>query len=170
MRSARLPLIVRSHVPPRSTTARTREPGRYSAFQSRSRTTSAPGGSRRPHRRAFWKAMSRRITQPWLDDLKPPEPSSSARRTATSSPWVRRRRTLPSDRPVTRGRPIGHREDRAAVLPQRWPRASSLWRWDRTQADQSGSPRRCAASSASSLPTVVCRGMVSSPSRRHWTR
>ena len=64
---------------------------------------------------------SRRTTPPSSSGCTPPAPSSSARRTATSSRWARPPRTRRSGRREIRGRSIAFPADRAAGRRSPWP-------------------------------------------------
>ena len=93
---------------------------RWPACRSRSRTTCARAASAPPRRRG----CSKRYVPPYdatvVDAARSaPARSSSARPTATSSPWARRPRTRRSGRRGIRGRSTAFRADRAADRPRR---------------------------------------------------
>ena len=66
---------------------------RCAACRSRSRTCSAPRGSRRPRARGSSRATGRRTRRPRCAGSPTPAPACSARPTWTSSRWARRTRT-----------------------------------------------------------------------------
>ena len=115
-------------------------------------------------------AGGRRTTPRWSSASAPRGPSSSARRTSTSSPWGPLPRTPPSaPRAIPTihvASPVGRREGR----PRRWRPAWRRWRWARTRAGRSANPPPCAAWWASSPPTAPCRATGSWPSPARSTR
>ena len=122
--------------------------GRWPACRWRSRTTCAPGASRRRAARRSSTAGARRTTPRSWRSCAPPGRSRWARRTWTSSPWAARRRTPPSARPAIRATATRCRAGAAAVRPRPWRPGSPRSRSVPTPADRSVNRPRCAASSA----------------------
>ena len=90
------------------------------ASRSRSRTCSAPRGSRPPPGRGSSRATGPRTPPPRCEGSKPRARRCSARRTWTSSGWARRTRTRATGRSPTPGTGSGFRGDPRAARPPRW--------------------------------------------------
>ncbi len=144
--------------------------GRWPVCPSRSRISSPPSTCRPRAGHASSTAGSRPTRPPSRSGSGRLGRSFSARRTWTSSPWVRLRRIPRSGPAAIPGTSAGCRGAPLAVQPPRWPRTRCRWRSAPTREARSASQRRSAGSSGRNRPTAARPGTGSSRSRPPLTR